>query len=436
MSQLSSIHSRTSSTHSTHLAHSASSNSADREKKAEPVPAAPLTFPTTGFPKLDPLEKWEEETLPMYDPKEYYPARLGQVITHDKDQYQLIAKLGFGSSSTVWLCYNLCTNQYKALKIHINTLPFNRELEIFAVLNGKSKQKDHAGWAHLRRLDASFDIPGAQPGTTHSVLVFEPLGLSLRKFQELMPDEILDHELVQIALYDALRGLRYLHEVAEVTHADFHSDNLLMEVTDQSIFRNIAKEETGTNPSARKGKNPVIYLSRAIMSGAGNVILCDFGVARKGKEHQGEAVPLPYRAPEVILGMKWGYAVDIWASALTAWDLVQPTSLFKLYNEKDMELNAAHHLADMVALLGPPPKDFLQKSRACEKYWDKEGKWHHATVKVPTGRTMESLQSVLKGNDAVLFLNFIRKVLCWLPEQRPSAADLLKIPWVQAGKLV
>lgn len=32
------------------------------------------------------------------------------------------------------------------------------------------------------------------------------------------------------------------------------------------------------------------------------------------------------------------------------------------------------HLAQMVSLMGPPPKHFLERSPKCRKYWDEDGK--------------------------------------------------------------
>ena len=49
---------------------------------------------------IDASEPIEEETLPGYLSKLYYPVSIGQVIN---DKYEILAKLGFGSESTVWL---------------------------------------------------------------------------------------------------------------------------------------------------------------------------------------------------------------------------------------------------------------------------------------------------------------------------------------------
>lgn len=45
----------------------------------------------------------------------------------------------------------------------------------------------------------------------------------------------------------------------------------------------------------------------------GRPILCDFSLARDGRvKHNHDIQPDPYRAPEVILEVPWGYAADIW----------------------------------------------------------------------------------------------------------------------------
>ena len=58
-----------------------------------------------------------------------------------------------------------------------------------------------------------------------------------------------------------------------------------------------------------------------MLGGAGPLTICDLGQARIGNEHSGKAMPVPYRAPEVILGMKWGTAVDIWSVGLLVLNL-------------------------------------------------------------------------------------------------------------------
>jgi len=67
----------------------------------------PWPLSTAVAPKLPVHEAIEEEHTPYYDPARFYPARLGDILN---DQYQLATKLGYGSSSTIWLARDL--NQF------------------------------------------------------------------------------------------------------------------------------------------------------------------------------------------------------------------------------------------------------------------------------------------------------------------------------------
>lgn len=60
--------------------------------------------PVDGFEKLSLEEKIEEEQVPAYKAERFYPVRLGEVV---KSRYQIVAKLGFGTASTIWLCRDL-----------------------------------------------------------------------------------------------------------------------------------------------------------------------------------------------------------------------------------------------------------------------------------------------------------------------------------------
>jgi serine/threonine-protein kinase SRPK3 len=64
----------------------------------------PREFPSSGFEMIDSSQMVEEERLPFYNRNDYYPMRIGEVI---KDRYHVVAKLGYGTSSTVWLCHDL-----------------------------------------------------------------------------------------------------------------------------------------------------------------------------------------------------------------------------------------------------------------------------------------------------------------------------------------
>lgn len=67
-------------------------------------PSQPRIFPNAGWDTIDTSLIVEEESIPTYRPEKFYPVRIGEVFN---DRYQVVGKLGYGSSATVWLCRDL-----------------------------------------------------------------------------------------------------------------------------------------------------------------------------------------------------------------------------------------------------------------------------------------------------------------------------------------
>ncbi|KAJ5102214.1 hypothetical protein NUU61_004436 [Penicillium alfredii] len=70
------------------------------------------------------------------------------------------------------------------------------------------------------------------------------------------------------------------------------------------------------------------------------------------------------RAPEVILDMTWDYKVDIWKhrGGDQIWDLFEHSHLFRA-RTPDGQLDDSYHLAEMKAILGDPPPEFLASEK-------------------------------------------------------------------------
>jgi serine/threonine-protein kinase SRPK3 len=112
----------------------------------------------------------------------------------------------------------------------------------------------------------------------------------------------------------------------------------------------------------------------------------------------------------------------------------------------------------MVAVLGPPPLEFLKRSGEHSlRYWDENGlsvesffleefqefpvemltyyfrpgNWR-GLVPIPS-MNLEQLEQRLQGEDKDGYLQFLRKMLCWIPEERPTAEELIFDPWLMEG---
>ncbi|RDA82551.1 hypothetical protein CP532_0938 [Ophiocordyceps camponoti-leonardi (nom. inval.)] len=386
----------------------------------------PREFPSSGFEMIDPGLKVEEERLPFYKQDDYYPMRIGDII---KDRYQVVAKLGYGTSSTVWLSHDLSEHKYWVLKVHIHTLKENQELKVYRHLaSTASSLDDHPGRQNVRQLKDSFKLQG--PHGEHDVFILTPLGMSLMTFQGMQKGAVFQQVLVQKALDQVLLGLNFLHD-ADVIHTDLHADNLLVALTSDSVLSMVEDNEMN-RPSARKQIGDVtIHVSQYMLGGAGALTICDLGQARIGSEHGGNAMPIPYRAPEVILNIPWGKEVDAWSVGVLAWDLLERDGLFRVYNKDCEEDNDSHHLAAMTALLGPPPPEFLRRSDETKKYWDNDGQWHGPVPLPCRPRLEESVPANVAPRDREAFLSFLQCVLCWLPEERLNTLQAYFHPWLR-----
>ncbi|RMZ75409.1 hypothetical protein DV738_g5486, partial [Chaetothyriales sp. CBS 135597] len=87
----------------------------------------PLNFSNSNnFARIPLNQKIEEENLPDYVASRYYPARIGEIF---RDRYQIVGKLGFGASSTVWLARDMSYRRYVTLKIFIESASMGQHLD-------------------------------------------------------------------------------------------------------------------------------------------------------------------------------------------------------------------------------------------------------------------------------------------------------------------
>lgn len=68
------------------------------------APSPPLRFPTTGFDIISDTQPLEEEQFEGFIKGLYYPVNIGDVF---ESKYQVVGKLGYGVTSTVWLARDL-----------------------------------------------------------------------------------------------------------------------------------------------------------------------------------------------------------------------------------------------------------------------------------------------------------------------------------------
>ncbi|BCS28512.1 putative serine/threonine-protein kinase [Aspergillus puulaauensis] len=429
------------------------------------VRKSPWHLPCNSGPLIPNRELVDEEVCPGYDSRVFYPARAGEVLAH---RYQLLSKIGWGSQSTVWLARDVSrfkweSEQTVALKI-VNSNEFDAAQYEKSIEDHIARQNPaHRGHAILRTCLDGFEIEG--PDGRYMCLAYHPMREPFWIFQRRFVSRKLPLPLAKAYIYVLLVGLDYLHSECNVVHTgelrSFLSGFWLHIQSTLTTFINKGEPmdyktcpETGrTVYRCHNNFGPLDVKQIAIMVPQ----LVDFGlVARLDKEQLG-IIPIQpdhYFAPEVILGCGWNSKADIWNMGVLLWNIIGNTELFQQVHDTDSLYTAKPHLAEMVALLGPPPTQLIARSdimaqhdwpepvrgatgKLCSNgreffggpFFNEEGDFLHEDL-MPT-RALQDTIPFVDEKDRASFLDFAQGMLTWLPEDRKSAGELMKHPFLK-----
>jgi serine/threonine protein kinase len=270
-------------------------------------------FSNPRYERLPESQKIEEETLQDYLPERFYPVRIGEVLA---SRYQVVGKLGYGATSTVWLARDLSQHRHVAVKVFVRSAALGaragHERDVYQrISNGP---QSHPGRDAVRSLLDDFQLAG--PHGEHRCLVHPPLWESVRTFLARNPVGRLPKPVLGIVLYRLFQALAYLHNECRVIHTDIKSDNIMFGFEDDSPLVELEQAELDSPTPRKEVDGRFIYVSRQIdkPKNIGPPVLCDFGAAYFGdKLHDDDVQPDQYRCPEVILGVPWSSKVDVWS---------------------------------------------------------------------------------------------------------------------------
>ncbi|KAL9120872.1 MAG: hypothetical protein Q9187_002573 [Circinaria calcarea] len=388
-------------------------------------------------PILPAGDSLEEEQFAYEDiPDRYYPTYLGDIF---HNRYQILLKLGYGTTSTVWLAQDLMRwKKYVAVKIlTVDASDKDGQSDELEVLKHVSKavppDKTHTGLSFFRKVIDSFEIQG--PGGKHLCIVQIPLRQTLSTFMRERAN--LPLSIYKSILVQTFWALDYLHTVCNVVHTDISGRNLMFE-TNRAYFDDLLDAEQRDPSPQKETGNRIIYSSRysciSKQGTFGRLILSDFGSARildpDKPVGKGDIQPDGYRAPEVIFGANWSYSVDIWNVACLVWGWIEDSPLFIGLDQFNNEgYDPEMHLAEINARIGPPPKDLLTQAERNKDSFDQDGKWI-GDITITSDYTLETTEKKLEGEEKEHFLHFMKAMLQWLPDDRLTALRLLEHPWL------
>ncbi|KEZ40307.1 Protein kinase [Scedosporium apiospermum] len=202
-------------------------------------------------------------------------------------------------------------------------------------------------------------------------------------------------------------------------------------IKDDTVFEEFEEEEL-RNPCPRKEvEGRWIYTSRELRRPKryGPPVLCDFGSTVSGeKERLGDVQPDIYRSPEVILQAPWQYKIDIWNAGCLIWDIFEGGHLF-YGTDPEHKYRSRAHLAEIMALLGPPPPKLLAGGTITGKFFAEDGTFQ-VGIDPPPSVSLEELETNLEGAEKERFMMLMRKMLQWLPQNRSTAKELADDPWI------
>ncbi|KAG5943915.1 hypothetical protein E4U59_007808 [Claviceps monticola] len=259
---------------------------------------SPNIFPPAGFDRIDELVK---------------------VI---RDQYQVIAKLGYGASSPTWLALDLfarhsCTTPSRAGDAPVPEVP----------------QSEHFGCEQIRLIEDHFTIQGSHG--SHIVFVLPPLGVSVKLLQELQPGGVYEEHHAVLAIERTVLALELPTIMLRLPLFYVRAGNLLLGITDESQLAQFEDNER-MRPTPRKViGDRVIHVSQMLMTAADPPHLCEIGHARICPDSElqtGLIMPTQYRAPEVLLDRQCDFAVDLWSIGIFVWELLEPKGFFQIYD--------------------------------------------------------------------------------------------------------
>ncbi|KAJ6084465.1 protein kinase domain protein [Penicillium sp. IBT 16267x] len=329
-------------------------------KKAFPMPSP--------GPSLPPCVLIDEEISPGYDSKVFLPSETWG------GSRQSLPNLGQG-----WLgrVFNSMASAHTeepetivALKIiNNNASSVGHEREVEEHIS--TADPSHRGRSLIRTLLDSFEVKGS--GTSYSCLFIRVnSSSSLFLVGDTDPIGCLDLKLENIMV-------------------SFEDPTVLADFINSQLENPMASKIDSTGRPAYQSRNDFGPLKslRSIPQ------LVDFGLATRLEEDDDWGVlpiqPDHYRAPEVILGNGWQMPADIWNLGVLLWDMIEGKELFRHIHNQQGCYNAKLHIAKMIAYLGPPPIEVIQRYQYMRDY-----SWPEP-VRREDGRVCETMEEYFCG---------------------------------------
>nr|XP_061809191.1 dual specificity tyrosine-phosphorylation-regulated kinase 2-like [Nerophis lumbriciformis] len=324
-------------------------------------------------------------------------------VPHDQIayRYEVLKVIGKGSFGQVVKVFDHKSQTHVALKMVRNEKRFHRQAaEEIRILEHLRKQDKDSSMNVIHMLE-NFTF------RNHICMTFELLSMNLYELIKKNKFQGFSLPLVRKFAHSILQCLDSLHK-NRIIHCDLKPENILLK-----------------------------------QQGRSGIKVIDFGSSCY--EHQRVYTYIQsrfYRAPEVILGSRYGMPIDMWSLGCILAELLTGCPLLPGEDEGDQ-------LACTMELLGMPGQKLLDASKRAKNFVSSKGYPRYCTVTtLPDGSAALSggrsrrgklrgppcsrdWSAALKGCDDPLFLDFLKQCLEWDPAVRMTPSQALRHPWLR-----
>jgi len=342
------------------------------------------------------------------------------------DRYQMIRLLGQGTFGKVVQARDRKRNKLVAIKIIRSVQKYRDaskiELRVLATLKANDEENRNR-CIHLRDC---FDYRG------HICIVMDLLGQSIFDFLKSNNFVPFPNSQIQNFARQLFTSVAFLHDL-NLIHTDLKPENILLCQNEYQTFTYNRKIPSSSQSVARQATQRKVLLDTEIR-------LIDFGSATFQDEYHSSVVSTRhYRAPEIILGLGWSYACDIWSIGCILVEFFTGDALFQTHDNLEhlamMEVVVDKRIdTNLVSAVNKPQRN---QPNAAAKYF-KRLKLDYPTQETSRAskrfvKAMKRLDDIIPTNTPFLklFLDLLKQIFVYDQDKRITAKQALQHPWFQ-----
>ena len=298
-------------------------------------------------------------------------------------RFEIMSLFGAGAFGQVCRCFDHKTQQQVAVKVVVNTSQMHEQGRIEAQILARLNKHD------VKNVVKAYDFFIFR---SHICITFEILSKNLYEIIEQNEFKGMPPKLVRLYAVQILTALEQVHNLS-IVHCDLKPENILLQKDSTTIVK-----------------------------------LIDFGSSCFVGHQMYEYIQSRfYRAPEVMIGIKYGPPMDMWSFGLILVELMTGNPLFPGDNEEE-------ELWMITQLLGKPPKKLVAQGKRREEFFDDSLELkHEQTTQTYIPNSMK-LQNVLRTEDTQL-VDFLMRCFTWNQEDRMTATQGLQHPWIRSVEI-